>query len=129
MLEMDGISSSPGVIVVGATNKLDYIDPSFLRPGRFDVVIEVPLPDEAGRREILSKLISSIKASETVKSNSFVIQLAHVTKGLSGAELNNIFQQAALESLRQNPSCQVRHYIWHAIVMLMIPMLSVWKQI
>jgi len=108
MLEMDGISSSPGVILVAATNVLDYIDTSFLRPGRFDLIIEVQLPDEAGRREILSRHISRIKATLAVKSNTFMLKLSKLTKGFSGADLANIFVKAALIGLQENPSCNVR---------------------
>ena len=94
--EMDGVSSSDGLIIVGATNRLDAIDPALLRPGRFGQHVQVNLPNETERIDILN-----VAARHLPKENDInMIELARVTKGLSGAELRGVCREAAMSALR-----------------------------
>jgi ATP-dependent metalloprotease len=95
LVEMDGFSSSQGLIVIGATNFPEVLDPALVRPGRFDRQVVVPLPDVQGRKEILDLYISKVKAAEDVDS----LVLARGTPGCSGADLANIVNVAAIEAV------------------------------
>ncbi|KAK3737566.1 hypothetical protein RRG08_062193 [Elysia crispata] len=93
--EMDGFQQNEGIIVMGATNKVDDMDKALRRPGRFDVEVTVPLPDLKGRKEIIELYISKIKKDPNVD----VDKLAKGTTGFSGAELENLINQAALKAV------------------------------
>ncbi|GFO39444.1 ATP-dependent Zinc metalloprotease ftsh, partial [Plakobranchus ocellatus] len=93
--EMDGFQQNEGIIVMGATNKVDDMDKALRRPGRFDVEVNVPLPDLKGRKEIIELYISKIKKDPNVD----VDKLAKGTTGFSGAELENLINQAALKAV------------------------------
>ncbi|KAJ2003088.1 hypothetical protein H4R26_003262 [Coemansia thaxteri] len=108
--EMDGMTGTAddGVLVVGATNRIDMIDSALLRPGRFDRVLYVPPPDLRGRMEILR--ISSRKGG---LAEGEVAELAAATEGFSGADLRNLAREAALLALRQDMEARaagMQHY-------------------
>ncbi|WP_242522750.1 ATP-dependent zinc metalloprotease FtsH [Candidatus Methylacidiphilum infernorum] len=92
LVEMDGIESQEGVIVIAATNRKDVLDPALLRPGRFDREVRVNLPDIRGREQILRVHAQKIKLSK----NADLSALARGTPGFSGAELANLINEAAL---------------------------------
>lgn len=96
LTEMDGFKENEGIIVLGATNRPDVIDPAILRPGRFDRKIEVGLPDCDGREKILSVHSKNKKLSEGVTLGN----LARLTSGFSGAELQNLMNEAAIYAAR-----------------------------
>ncbi|KAK6970780.1 ATP-dependent zinc metalloproteaseYME1L1 [Biomphalaria glabrata] len=93
--EMDGFQQNEGIIVMGATNKVDNMDKALRRPGRFDVEVTVSLPDFKGRKEIIELYISKVKKDPNVD----VDKLARGTTGFSGAELENLVNQAALKAV------------------------------
>jgi len=96
LIEMDGFSNETGIIVIGATNRPDMLDPALLRPGRFDRQVHIDLPDMAGRKEILELHAKKIKMHEDVNLGN----LARGTTGLSGADLENLLNEAALHAVR-----------------------------
>ena len=85
------INSNLGVIVLGATNRRDDLDKALLRPGRFDVEVQVPVPDFAGRKEILDHYLHKIKLADDVD----VELLARGTTGFTGADLENLVNQVS----------------------------------
>ncbi len=95
--EMDGLEELKGVFVMGATNRADMIDPAMLRPGRFDEIVELPLPDEEARREILAVHLRS----KPLGSDIDAAELAARCDGASGAELAAVCNRAALCALRR----------------------------
>ena len=96
LAEMDGFESQHGVIVMAATNRPEVLDPALLRPGRFDRQITVDLPDLVGRQEILS-----IHARQVTLAADVDLQaVARITPGFSGADLENVVNQAALAAAR-----------------------------
>jgi transitional endoplasmic reticulum ATPase len=96
--ELDGIDSGEGVVLVGATNRLDMIDAALLRPGRFDHLVHVPLPDVEGRRDILKISSRSMPLAEDVDLHV----IAAATHDFTGAELSRLCQEAGLMALRQD---------------------------
>lgn len=95
--EMDGIDRGRGVFVIGATNRLEQLDQAALRPGRFDHLIEVPLPDRAARAAIFSVHLDGRPLAEDVDQAS----LAEAAESLSGADIAEICRGAAWEALRE----------------------------
>jgi cell division protease FtsH len=98
LVEMDGFDADSGIIVIGATNRPDILDPALFRSGRFDRRIYVNLPDVKGREEILRAHSSSRKLSSSINFSS----IAKTTVGLSGADLANIVNEAAIMAARSN---------------------------
>jgi cell division protease FtsH len=96
LVEMDGFESNEGVILIAATNRPDVLDPALLRPGRFDRQVVVPVPDVKGREEILK--VHSKRAPLADDVNLAV--LARGTPGLTGADLENLVNEAALLAAR-----------------------------
>ena len=96
--EMDGLEELHGVMVVGATNRVDMIDEALLRPGRFDRVIEVPRPDAAGREQILR--IHTKK--KPLAADADFAKLVEMTEGFSGADLRAVANTAAMGALRRH---------------------------
>ena len=96
LTEMDGFKENKGVIVVGATNRVDILDAALLRPGRFDRQITVGLPDRLGRIGILKVHARNKPFDETVS----LVQLANRTPGFSGADLANLLNEAAILATR-----------------------------
>ncbi|MBQ9088263.1 MAG: ATP-dependent zinc metalloprotease FtsH [Lentisphaeria bacterium] len=97
LVEMDGLESSNGVIVLAATNRPDVLDPALLRPGRFDRQVVMDLPDIRGRRQILDVHVKKIKTAENIDLDV----IARTTPGFSGAELANLCNEAALLAARR----------------------------
>ncbi len=97
LVEMDGFEGASGVIVIAATNRPDVLDPALLRPGRFDRQVVVPLPDIRGREQILMVHMRKVPVSSDVKADI----LARGTPGMSGADLANLVNEAALFAARR----------------------------
>ena len=98
LVEMDGFETSAGVILVAATNRPDVLDPALLRPGRFDRQIIVNLPDIKGRAEILKVHTKAVQMGNNVDLNV----IARGTPGFSGADLENLINEAALLAARKS---------------------------
>ncbi len=98
LVEMDGFETNVGVIVVAATNRPDILDAALLRPGRFDRQVYVTLPDIRGREQILNVHMRKVPLGQDVSSNI----IARGTPGMSGADLANLCNEAALMAARRN---------------------------
>lgn len=98
LVEMDGFDTTEGVIIIAATNRADVLDQALLRPGRFDRQVYVDLPDVLGREQILRVHSRKITMAESVDLNV----IARGTPGLSGADLANLLNEAALLAARRN---------------------------
>ncbi len=97
LAELDGVEKLTGVLVLAATNRPDMVDPALLRPGRFDVVVEIPLPDELERLAILQVQVRGKPLANDVDLSN----LAARTAGLTGADLGAICNRAALNAIRE----------------------------
>ena len=98
LVEMDGFESSEGVIIIAATNRADVLDPALLRPGRFDRRVFVSLPDIGGREGILKVHTRRVPLSKDVD----IKQIARITPGFSGADLENLVNESALLAARRD---------------------------
>lgn len=97
LAELDGIEELKGVLVLAATNRLDRLDPAAVRPGRFDEIVEIPLPDEPERREIFEVHLRGRPAATDVN----VATLAAKTPGFSGALIASVCSRAAITAVRR----------------------------
>ena len=97
LAELDGVEKLKGVLVLAATNRPDMVDPALLRPGRFDVVVEIGLPDEAQRLAILQVQVRG----KPVAKNVDLAALAAASSGLTGADLGALCNRAALNAVRE----------------------------
>ncbi len=111
LAEMDGFSSNSGVIVIAATNRLDVLDPAILRPGRFDRHIQINLPDIKERVEILKIHARNKNISSSVNLDD----IARRTPGFSGAQLENVLNEATLLAVRENKNVIGMHELDEAI--------------
>ena len=98
LTEMDGFGANEGIIIIAATNRPDVLDPALLRPGRFDRQVQVNLPDCKGRKEILAVHARNKIFAKSVKLDN----IAERTVGFSGADLENLLNEAALLAVRRN---------------------------
>jgi len=97
LTEMDGITLLKNIVIIAATNRPDILDPALLRPGRFDRIIYVPLPDEKARLEIFKVHTRKMPLAEDVNLE----ELAKRTKGYTGADISALCREAAMTTLRE----------------------------
>ena len=97
LVEMDGFDADSGIVVMGATNRPDILDPALLRPGRFDRQVTIDVPDVHGRYEILELHCGSRPLAPDVS----LLEIAKLSPGFSGAELANVINEAALLTVRE----------------------------
>jgi len=98
LAEMDGFVQNDNVLVIAATNRRDVLDNALLRPGRFDRIINVPLPDSNSRKSILNVHMRN----KTIDSEVNIDSIIDLTAGYSGAELKNLVNEAAINAVREN---------------------------
>ncbi|WP_129690519.1 ATP-dependent zinc metalloprotease FtsH [Mycoplasmopsis pulmonis] len=111
LVEMDGINENAGILIMGATNRTDVLDPALLRPGRFDRIITVGLPDIKEREEILKLHSKGKRLSKEIKFD----KIAKRTPGYSGAQLENVINEASLLSVREKTDVIISTQIDEAI--------------
>ena len=112
LVEMDGFGSNEGVVVMAATNRKDILDPALLRPGRFDRQVYVGYPDIKGREEILKIHARNKPLAEDVSLQ----ELAKATGGFTGADLENLMNEAALLSARKNERFIAMEVLHEAVI-------------
>jgi transitional endoplasmic reticulum ATPase len=97
LTEMDGIEDMKGVVVLAATNRIDLIDPALLRSGRFDLLFELPLPDEKTRE----KIFEIHTANKPLDKDVNLKKLAKETEGLVGSDIEFICRKASVTAIRE----------------------------
>ena len=112
LVEMDGFGVNEGIIVMAATNRVDILDPAILRPGRFDRKVAVGRPDVKGREEILRVHAKDKPLGEDVD----LAQIAQTTSGFTGADLENLLNEAAIMAARDSRSYIMQQDIKHAFI-------------
>ncbi|RPD66106.1 ATP-dependent metallopeptidase Hfl [Lentinus tigrinus ALCF2SS1-7] len=109
LVEMDGFLQNEGIIVIAATNFPDSLDPALVRPGRFDKHVAVPLPDVRGRVQILQHHMKNVTTASEVDT----MVIARGTVGFSGADLQNLVNQAAVKAAREGAQAvNLKHFEW-----------------
>lgn len=116
LYEMDGFNNNDDIVVMAATNRRDVLDQALLRPGRFDRLIRVPLPDKMSREKILDFYIKNKKT----ESPFDISAIAELTDGFSGAQLKNLINEAAILSARYNESFMQEKYIFESFEKLIV---------
>ncbi len=112
LAEMDGLEDLNDVLVIGATNRPDMLDPALLRPGRFDRILLVNAPDETGRTEILKiktqkmPLATEKKLFTEKERTKFLKEISKKTMGYTGADLDSLVREAAMFALRKSPEAE-----------------------
>ena len=94
---MDGFEKTENILLIGATNHEDALDPAAVRPGRFDKKIHVPLPDINGREDIFNYYLKQIQISKDIEAK----KLAQMTPSFSGAEIENLVNTAMTEAIHK----------------------------
>lgn len=112
LVEMDGFGVNEGIIVMAATNRVDILDPAIMRPGRFDRKVFVGRPDVGGREEILKVHAKNKPLSDNVELK----QIAQTTAGFTGADLENLLNEAAIVAAKHDRAFIVQDDIKHAFV-------------
>lgn len=116
LVEMDGFATNSGIIIIAATNRPDILDPALLRPGRFDRQITISAPDAIGREAILKVHARGKPVSEDVDFKT----IAHGTGGFTGADLENLLNEAALSAVRNKSKVITMKDIEDSIVKVMV---------
>lgn len=93
--KLDGVDQLNNILLIGMTNRMDMIDDALLRPGRLEVHMEISLPDEAGRAQILKIHTSKMRDNNVMEKDVNVLELAHLTKNFSGAEIGGLVKSAS----------------------------------
>jgi cell division protease FtsH len=107
---MDGFNNNDDIVVMAATNRKDVLDQAILRPGRFDRIIRIPLPDKQSREKILEYYLSSKNTQKTPPLD--ISAIAEMTDGLSGAQLKNLINEATIMSVKKNDTVLREEYIF-----------------
>ena len=111
LTEMDGFNDNDNVIVIAATNRRDILDDALTRPGRFDRIINIPLPDARSRRDILNVHLRNKKLEEGLDLDALV----ELTGGFSGAELKNLVNEASIFAARRGEKIITKEYLSNAL--------------
>jgi cell division protease FtsH len=111
LYEMDGFRQNEDILVVAATNRKDILDEALLRPGRFDRIVHIPLPDKTSRRDIIKIFIKNRFVDKDVDWGFFASQ----TEGFSGADIGQWISDASIVSLRSNETVLTHDSLWGAL--------------
>jgi len=116
LYEMDGFNDNEDIVVLAATNRRDVLDQALLRPGRFDRIISVPVPDKFSREKILDFYIKDKKTDKQFDIKA----IAELTDGFSGAQLKNLINEAAILSARNNQTMIQEKYVFESFEKLIV---------
>jgi len=116
LFEMDGFNDNEDILVLAATNRKEVLDTALLRPGRFDRIIKVPLPDKYSREKILENYLKTKKIDPRVNATF----LAELTNGFSGADIKNLVNEAAIFTAKQNSTILQEDSLLYALEKSMI---------
>ena len=116
LYEMDGFNDNEDIVVLAATNRRDVLDQALLRPGRFDRIISVPVPDKFSREKILDFYIKDKKTDKEFDIKA----IAELTDGFSGAQLKNLINEAAILSARNNQTMIQEKYVFESFEKLIV---------
>jgi len=117
---MDGFNNNEDIVLIAATNRKDVLDQALLRPGRFDRIIRVPLPDKTSREQILSYYLKNKNLDKPFD----VSGIAELADGFSGAQLKNLINEAAIISARNNYTIIQEKYIFDAFEKLIVGLIK-----
>jgi len=120
LYEMDGFNNNDDIVVIAATNRRDVLDQALLRPGRFDRIIRVPVPDKESRMKILEFYLQNKYVQEGIDISA----VAELTDGFSGAQLKNLINEAAILSVKNNFDSIQENFIFDAFEKLLVGLIK-----
>ena len=120
LYEMDGFNNNDDIVVIAATNRRDVLDQALLRPGRFDRIIRVPVPDKDSRIKILEFYLKN----KNIDENFDISSIAELTDGFSGAQLKNLINEAAILSVKNNYDEIKEKFIFEAFEKLIVGLIK-----
>jgi len=120
LYEMDGFGNNDDIVIIAATNRKDVLDQALLRPGRFDRIIRVPLPDKTSREQILSYYLKNKNLDKPFD----VSGIAELADGFSGAQLKNLINEAAIISAKNNYTVIQEKYVFDAFEKLIVGLIK-----
>jgi cell division protease FtsH len=120
LYEMDGFNNNEDIIVMAATNRRDVLDQALLRPGRFDRIIRVPVPDKDSREKILDYYLKN----KNIEKQFDISSIAELTDGFSGAQLKNLINEAAILSAKNNYTTIQEKYIFDSFEKLIVGLIK-----
>lgn len=120
LAEMDGFSDNEGIFVLAATNRKDVLDDALVRPGRFDRIIKIGLPDKTSRKQILSFYLDKKPTDPTIDINS----ISETTDGMSGAELKNLVNEATILAVREGKTVVSQENLNNALEKLVVGLIK-----
>lgn len=120
LYEMDGFNNNDDIVIIAATNRRDVLDQALLRPGRFDRIIRVPVPDKQSRIKILEFYLQNKYVQEDIDISS----VAELTDGFSGAQLKNLINEAAILSVKNNFDKIQEKFIFDAFEKLIVGLIK-----
>jgi len=120
LYEMDGFNNNDDIIVMAATNRRDVLDQALLRPGRFDRIIRVPLPDKDSREKILDYYLKN----KNIEKQFDISSIAELTDGFSGAQLKNLINEAAIISAKNNYTTIQERFVFDSFEKLIVGLIK-----
>jgi len=120
LYEMDGFNNNDDIVMIAATNRRDVLDQALLRPGRFDRIIRVPVPDKESRIKIIEYYLSTKNTPEKLDING----IAELTDGFSGAQIKNLINEAAILSVKNNFNKIQEKYLYDAFEKLIVGLIK-----
>ena len=124
LYEMDGFNSNENIVVMGATNRKDILDKALLRPGRFDRIITIPLPDKDSRIKILELYLNNKKKDKDKDKSFDISSIAELSDGFSGAELKKLVNEATILSARNNYTTLQEKYIFESFEKMIVGLIK-----
>jgi cell division protease FtsH len=116
LYEMDGFNNNENIVVIAATNRRDVLDQALLRPGRFDRIIKIPVPDKSSRVKILQYYLDS----KPLEKPFNISNIAELSEGFSGAQLKNLVNEAAIMSVKNNYTKIQERYVYDSFEKLVV---------
>ena len=120
LYEMDGFNNNDDIVVIAATNRKDVLDQALLRPGRFDRIIRVPLPDKSSREKIIEYYLKNKNIDKPFDISS----IAELTDGFSGAQIKNLINEAAILSVRNNYNTLQEQFVFDSFEKIIVGLIK-----
>lgn len=114
--KMDGVDQLNNILVIGMTNRLDLIDTALLRPGRFEIQIEISLPDEKGRKDIFMIHTKKLVENGILASDVNFDELSQLTKNFTGAEIEGLCNSAKSYAISRH----TKKVHWHKLILILL---------
>ena len=125
---MDGVDQLNNILIIGMTNRLDMIDEALLRPGRLEVHMEISLPDEKGRLQILNIHTTKMRENGIMDRDVDLLELAQLTKNFSGAEINGLVKSATSFAFNRHIKVCTYYLLLPSVIEACVVRWALWRE-